>query len=109
VADITSAALPKSPAFLVAAFTLNEMAESSRSKLLERLLARGRQGDRLLIVEPVARFVAPWWDEWSDRIIEAGGRADEWRFTVELPEIVRKLDVAAGLDHRQLTARSFWV
>ena len=36
----------------------------------------------------------------------AGGRGDEWRFRVELPAIVTKLDRAAGLNHRELTARS---
>jgi hypothetical protein len=38
-----------------------------------------------------------------------GGRADEWRFRAELPPIVAKLDRAAGLDHRELTARSLWI
>ncbi|HKQ60062.1 MAG TPA: hypothetical protein VJS92_02180, partial [Candidatus Polarisedimenticolaceae bacterium] len=39
----------------------------------------------------------------------AGGRADEWRLPAELPEPLRKLDRAAGLDHRELTARSLWL
>jgi len=38
-----------------------------------------------------------------------GGRADEWRFRIELPAIVAKLDRAAKLDHRELTARSLWL
>ena len=39
----------------------------------------------------------------------AGGRADEWRVDADLPELVARLDRAAGLDHRELTAKSFWL
>jgi hypothetical protein len=76
---------------------------------MRRLLERGRRGDRVLVVEPLARFVAPWWAGARDAIVSAGGRADEWRFHVELPAIVAKLDRAAGLDHRELTGRSLWL
>jgi hypothetical protein len=38
-----------------------------------------------------------------------GGRADEWRFRVELPERLALMDRAAGLDHRELTGRSLWL
>src|SRR5258705_423315 len=39
----------------------------------------------------------------------AGGRADEWRFAVDLPPLLRTLDKAAGLNHRELTVRSLWL
>jgi hypothetical protein len=68
-----------------------------------------RHGDRVLVVEPLAGFVAPWWGSWRTAIEAAGGRADEWRFEAELPPIVAKLDRAAGLDHRKLTARTLWL
>jgi len=38
-----------------------------------------------------------------------GAREDEWRFAAELPERMRLLDRAAGLDHAVLTARSLWL
>jgi hypothetical protein len=63
----------------------------------------------VLVVEPLARSAAPWWAGWQHAFAGAGGRADEWRFRIELPEIVAKLDRAAGLDHRELTARSLWI
>jgi hypothetical protein len=87
----------------------NELPEVAREKRLETLVERATGGDRLLIVEPVARGVAPWWDRWQKRIESAGGRGDEWRFRRELPPIVAKLDRAARLDHRELTARSLWL
>jgi hypothetical protein len=107
--DITTASSPKSPAALLAAFAMNELADASRDALMHRLLGRAASGDSLLVVEPTAGFVARWWGEWRGRVERIGGRADEWRFRVELPSIVAKLDRAAKLDHRELTARSLWV
>jgi hypothetical protein len=107
--DAVRSSLPKGSAALLAAFTVNELPEASRTALLRRLLDRGMAGDRVLIVEPVARGVAPWWDEWAGRFQAAGGRADEWRIRLDLPAIVAKLDRAAGLDHRELTARSLFL
>jgi SAM-dependent methyltransferase len=107
--DIASVALPKGPTSILAAFALNELAEASRDALMQRLLERAAAGDRLLIVEPIAGFVARWWDRWGASIERMGGRADEWRFRLELPAIVAKLDRAAKLDHRELTARSLWI
>jgi len=90
--DVLTAITAKPPAGIVAAFAVNELANDSRAALLTRLVDRAHQGDRVLVVEPLARSIAPWWDE--------------WRFRVELPPIVAKLDRAAGLDHRELTGRS---
>jgi hypothetical protein len=94
---------------VVAAFTVNELDDGARDQLLARLVQRARAGDRVLIVEPLAKFVARWWDGWRNAFANAGGRADEWRFRVELPAIVARLDRAAGLDHRELTGRSLWI
>jgi hypothetical protein len=61
------------------------------------------------VIEPLARRSLPWWSEWSDRFLEASGRADEWRLPVALPEALAELDRAAGLDHRELTGRSLYL
>jgi SAM-dependent methyltransferase len=58
--------------------------------------------------EPIARRISPWWNQTASRIEAAGGRADEWRFDVDLPPLVRLLDKAAGLNHRELTLRSLY-
>jgi len=109
-ADVTTAQWPKGPVSIVAAYSANEIvAEAARDALWRQLIDRTRRGDRLLVVEPLARFVAPWWVRWRGVVIAAGGREDEWRFRVELPAIVSKLDKAAGLDHHELTGRSLWV
>ena len=107
--DVVAADLPKAPVSLLAAFTLNELPDESRETLLQRLLERAVDGSQVLIVEPLARGVAPWWNRWRDRVVAAGGRGDEWRFRVALPAIVTKLDRAAGLNHRELRGRSLWL
>jgi SAM-dependent methyltransferase len=107
--DITTANLPKGPAAILAAFTLNELADPAREALLAHLVERASHGDRVLIVEPLAGFVARWWSRWRDAFESAGGRADEWRLRTELPPIVAKLDRAAGLNHREITGRSLWL
>jgi SAM-dependent methyltransferase len=117
LANLVAARLPKPPVSMIAAFTMNELPEHARDSLLTQMLEHLRCSDRrqadhpsrFLVVEPVAGFVAPWWDRWSQAFVSAGGRSDVWRFRVELPSIVAKLDRAAGLNHRELTARSLWV
>ena len=94
---------------ILAAFTVNELRDASREALLPKLLERGKRGGRVLVVEPIAGGVARWWSAWRREFEQAGGRADEWRVRTALPPIVAKLDRAAGLDHRELTARSLWL
>lgn len=108
-ADVVRSPLPGTPAAFLAAFTLNELDDGGRDALMNRLLERGGRGNRVLVVEPVARRISPWWDRLSDRVLAAGGRVDEWRFRIDRPAIVEKLDRAAGLDHRELTGRSMFI
>lgn len=106
--DAVTVKLPKGPSAILAAFTVNELSDQSRETMLARLLERAAHGDRVLVVEPLAKFVAPWWKQWREAFTAAGGRADEWRVRVELPGIVAKLDRAAGLNHREISGRSLW-
>lgn len=108
VADITRDALPTGRAYL-AAYTLNELAGEARDALLAQLLERAARGAAVLVVEPLAKGVAPWWPGACEPFLAAGGRADEWRVKMPLPPIVAKLDRAAGLNHREITGRSLWI
>ncbi len=108
-ADVARYRLPREASGIVAAYVLNELDASGRRRVFERLCAAAARGARVLVVEPVARALLPEWDQWARAVTAAGGRADEWRFPAELPPIVARLDGAAGLDHRILTARSLWL
>jgi hypothetical protein len=107
--DLARAGLSEPRSGIVAAYTVNEVDTTVRAALLVRLLDRAARGGHVLIVEPVSGRATPWWTEWRDAVQRAGGRADEWRLRADLPETVRRLDQAAGLDHRELTAKSLWL
>ena len=94
---------------IVAGWVLNELPPDARVRVERHLLASASRGTRVLVLEPIARSVVPWWDETAARVIAAGGRADEWRFPVDLQPLLRQFDKAAGLDHREITARSLYI
>ena len=94
---------------ILAAYTVNELPDAARAALLPRLVDAHERGSRVLIVEPIARRMAGWWTGWESAFTAAGGTADEWRFGTPLPERQRQLGRAAGLDPRELTARSLWL
>jgi hypothetical protein len=93
----------------LAAYAINELPEDVRRDLLARLLAAHGSGSAILIVEPIARRLNGWWTEWAKAFAADGGREDEWRFPVALPERQRALARSAGLDVRELTARSLFL
>jgi Methyltransferase small domain len=93
----------------ILAYVVNELADPSRAKLLEQILAGGRDRGRVLVIEPIARRAMPWWPAWESAFRSAGGRADEWRFPCSLPPRQLALARAAGLDPRELTARSLYL
>ena len=91
---------------VLAAYAVNEVSSATRDDLRTRLLDAHARGSRILIVEPIARRLTTWWPQWEEAFLAAGGRADEWRFPAALPDRQRQLGRAAGLDPRELTARS---
>jgi len=93
----------------VAAYVLNELPADARARLERRLFDAAERGAGVLIIEPIARGIAPWWEPTARRAEQSGGRADEWRFPADLPPLLATLDKAAGLNHRELTARSIWL
>lgn len=108
--DLSSARLPGRGAGILLAFAANELPDAGRERLQRDLLAAHHRGACVLVVEPLSRRVAgPWWEAWAGAFAAAGGRGDEWRFRIELPPTLALLDKAAGLDHRELTARSLWL
>jgi hypothetical protein len=108
-AHVPRAPLPTRRTGIVAGWIVNELSDDDRGRLLDRLRTVCARGAALLVVEPIARGVAPWWDEWAAVAMSLDGRADEWRFRVALPDIVVRLQRAAGLSSDELTARSLWV
>ncbi len=98
------------PAILLA-YVVNELPVDGRARLLELVTRRVSAGVRLLVVEPIARRLSRerWFEDWMARLAPAGARADEWRFAADLPPLLRDLAKGAGLDPRELTARTLSV
>ena len=106
--DVALLTIPPNHA-IVAAFTINELSDDARARLLKQLLDAAKAGQPVLVVEPIARRLTTWWEFWSNSFRAAGGRDDDWRFPIDLPDSLKRMDRAAGLDHRELTARSLWL
>jgi Methyltransferase small domain len=94
---------------IMAAYVINELTIDLRARVLERLLASRARGARVLIIEPIARRGAAWWDDWTRAFERAGGGSAEWRFPTSLPPRQQDLARAAGLQPHELTARSLWM
>ena len=93
---------------VLAGYLLNELNEAARRALEDHLVQAAATGTQVLIMEPIARGVAPWWDAAATRFAAVGGRADEWRFQPEVPDIVAKLGTAAGLNYREVRMRTLY-
>jgi SAM-dependent methyltransferase len=96
---------PRAGDLLVAGWVLNECAPEVRNALIGGLEAALRAGGSVLILEPLAGAVAPWFDGLATRLAPVGCRSFEARYGGERPAWVSKMDHAAGLDHRELRAR----
>jgi hypothetical protein len=107
--DVTRLRLPRGPFACLAAFSANELVAATRDWLKTRLLDVARQGRTVLVIEPIAISVTPWWDDWRSAFLDAGGEERTWRFRPDLPDLVQRLDRAAGLNHTELTARSMHI
>jgi SAM-dependent methyltransferase len=108
--DLTRVQLrPRRGLGLLAAYAINELSDTARAAVLPRLVDAGRRGATVLVIEPIARRLAPWWSGWASAFTAAGGRADEWRLTSELPARQRRLAKSAGLNPQELTARTLFL
>ncbi|HXG90564.1 MAG TPA: methyltransferase domain-containing protein [Vicinamibacterales bacterium] len=101
--------IPRSVNGVVAGWVLNELDAAARLTLLDTLRTVAAAGGRVLIIEPISTRVSPWWDAWVRGFEGTRSRADEWRFRVELPDLLQRLDHAAGMRHDQLKARSLYL
>lgn len=90
---------------VVLAYVLNELSPDHRTALVGRLGRALAAGAGLLVLEPLARRIAPWWDGLVAALAPLGARAAEPKATIERPPWIERLDAASGLDHRELGAR----
>ncbi|MFN8587877.1 MAG: methyltransferase [Candidatus Eisenbacteria bacterium] len=90
-------------------WAVNELEDDARDVLAGRVAEWRRAGSGTLVIEPIARRMSPWWDDWAALFRAHGGRADEWAFAPRFPERLALMDKAAGLDHREMKARTLYL
>jgi len=94
---------------IMLSYVVNELGSDDRDALLKTLMEAARHGARVFVMEPLSRKTSPWWNGWVDTFVKAGGRADEWRVTIEPPPITLALGRATGLDAVEATGRTLWI
>jgi SAM-dependent methyltransferase len=103
--DVRSA---RSTAVLLA-WAVNELAPPTRARLLAAIEAMASRGAMVLVIEPIARRVSPWWHEWLSALAPLGARDADWKVPAALPPPLAALDEAAGFRREVLTARTLLV
>jgi hypothetical protein len=91
---------------ILLAYAANEVSDKARTALLSQITLAMARGAGVLIIEPIAKRDRPWWPAWVAALKEQGAREDEWRFPASLPPALRQMAKSAGLDPRELTART---
>lgn len=91
---------------VIAGWSVNEISDAARQRLLPILIALAARGARILVIEPLARSATPWWDDWAEAMTKAGGQVAQWKFDVALPPALAEVDRAAGFTREGLGARS---
>ncbi len=90
---------------IIAGWAVNEVDATTRAALLTTMGEVIERGASVLLIEPLARGVAPWWTEWCEQLAPLGARALEEKFDVALPPLLEALGAAAGFPPRVLGAR----
>ena len=92
---------------VVAGWLLNECSPGLRERLAGLFARALGAGARVLVLEPLAGRISPWWDDFAAGLAPAVATAlFKWR--IERPDWIARLDAAAGLDHREIGARVVW-
>ncbi len=85
------------PDGIVVGWTLNELDDAKRDFIATKLLPWVSKGSRLLVIEPVSKRVAPWWDEWVGRFPKDRCVVAEKKLRLVLPPKIALLARSAGL------------
>lgn len=93
---------------VVLGWSVNELDRARRDALQSALLTLIDRGAAVLVIEPVATRLTPWFDDWARAFVAADGRRDEWQFAIDLPPDLAALDRDAGFAREGLKAKSLW-
>lgn len=89
----------------LAGWFLNECDDASRARIVAALEDGLAAGAHLLVLEPLAGRIVPWWDALAAALRPLGAASGSVRWRMQLPEWIARMDRAAKLDHGELGAR----
>lgn len=90
---------------IVAGWTVNELEPAARDRLLDLVTRAATNGAVFLMLEPLARGIAPWWDSWERTLAPLGVVSGDYKFDIELPPRLAEFSASAGFSSRVLGAR----
>lgn len=101
------AAVPRAAAGTLLAFgwSVGELDDDERAELMHQVTGALRKGAALLVVEPLAKSVSPWWPDWVARLAPLNVRDELIRVAIDRPGFIRDMDKASRLDHQVIGAR----
>jgi len=91
---------------IMAGWSINELSKTDRADLLTTIDQLMDRGATVAILEPLAREVTPWWDEWAARLERHGIFAGDLKADVDLPAPLADYSDAAGFRKKELGARA---
>lgn len=102
---------PQKGDLILLSFVLNEMTESQRKVLHSKLLHHLEKGAGILIIEPIARHITPWWDSWLQSFLPwSYSQANlQKAWPVQTPQMWFESHHGAGFHHQRWKARSLWI
>jgi len=90
---------------VIAGWAINELDAPARIQVLDIIDQLLERGVTLVILEPLARGVTPWWDEWEARLAPRGIHAGDVKADVPLPSPLDSFSDAAGFRKKELGVR----
>jgi SAM-dependent methyltransferase len=93
---------------VAAGWLLDECGPGLRERLVGLFARALGAGARVLVLEPLAGRISPWWDDFAAALAPAGAASTLRKWRIERPDWIARLDAAAGLDHREIGARVLW-
>ncbi len=90
---------------VIAGWSINELPKPERAQLLDTIDHLVGRGVTLVILEPLARGVTPWWDEWVERLAPHEVLACDVKGEAGLPPPLDSFSDAAGFRNKLLGAR----
>jgi hypothetical protein len=93
---------------VIAGWAINELAKADRDQLLGVLDQLLERGATLVVLEPLARGVTPWWNEWTTRLAPRGVQEGDIKGDVELPASFASFSDSAGFKKNELGVRAMF-